>query len=156
LSFLSNLGTGLKRMTSMVFRRTSYRIFQMPGSNVDYLSKVGDGTGSSTVAAPLMWIARTFPEAPPTLWQELENGQEEQVRQHPMIKLLRRPNDYYSGIVLWMATVVDWVADGNAYWIKIRDAGGKVVELWWAPSWDDGAGRRREHVHRPLRVHARH
>jgi hypothetical protein len=74
----------------MVFRRSSYRMFHMPGSNVDYLSKVGDGTGSSTVAAPSCWVARTFPEAPPMLWHELDNGQEEQERNHPMLRLLAR------------------------------------------------------------------
>jgi HK97 family phage portal protein len=135
MSFLSGLGSGLKRMTSMVFRRTSYRIFQMPGSNVDYLSKVGDGTGSSTVAAPLMWIARTFPEAPPSLWQEMENGQEEQVRQHDMLRLLARPNAYYTGPILWMATTMDWNVDGNAYWLKLRDQDGIVRQLWWVPHW---------------------
>ncbi len=132
---LTAAGGAVTRLTRMVFRKSAYRLFSLVGTRVDYLREVGDGTSSSTVAAVLNWIARTFPEAPPTLWQELENGQEEQVRQHPMIKLLRKPNDYYSGLILWMATVVDWVVDGNAYWIKIRDVGGKVVELWWAPSW---------------------
>lgn len=132
---LSAAGGAITRLRQMVFRKSNFRLFNLGGTRIDYLREVGDGTGSSTVAAVLNWIARTFPEAPPTLWQELEHGQEEQVRGHPIVKLLRKPNDYYTGIILWMATVVDWVADGNAYWIKIRDAGGQVVELWWAPSW---------------------
>jgi len=131
-NYVSSAASGLSRM---LFRKAPARIWNLVGTRVDYLREVGDGTSSSTVAAVLNWIARTFPEAPPTLWQELENGQEEQVRQHPMLQLLRRPNGYYTGLILWMATVVDWVADGNAYWIKIRDRGGAVIELWWAPSW---------------------
>jgi HK97 family phage portal protein len=135
VSLLSNAGATLKRFTSMVFRRSSYRIFSLLGTRIDYADEVGDGTSSSTVAAVLNWVARTFPEAPPALWHELDNGQEQQIRQHDMLKLLRKPNEYYSGLVLWMATVIDWMVDGNAYWLKVRDNGGRVVELWWVPHW---------------------
>jgi HK97 family phage portal protein len=34
-----------------------------------------------------------------------------------------------------MATLVDYMVDGNGYWIKLRDRSGIVRELWWAPSW---------------------
>lgn len=135
MSVLGNIGAGLRRMTDMVFRRSSYRLFSLPGSHVDYLDRVGDGTGSSTVAAPLLWVAKTFPEAPPSLWRELDNGQEEQVRQHPMLRLMTRPNHFYTGPVLWMATTMDWLVDGNAYWWKGRDQDGIVRQLWWIPHW---------------------
>lgn len=125
---------GIKRFVSMVFRRYPYRIFGLLGTKVDYLSKVGDGTGSSTVVAPLNWTARTFPEAPPALYEQLENG-EKQVRDHAVLRLLRRPNDHHTGPLLWMATVTDWMVDGNAYWLKLRDGIGVVRQLWWVPSW---------------------
>lgn len=125
----------LKRFARMVFRRAQVRVFQLLGTDVDYLAKVGDGTGSSTVAAVINWVARTFPEAPPALWRDLDDGQEEKVRDHPLLRLLQRPNEFYTGIILWMATVTDWMVDGNAYWLKIRDRGGTVRELWWAPHW---------------------
>lgn len=125
----------LKRFARMVFRRAQVRVFQLLGTDIDYLSKVGDGTGSSTVAAVINWVARTFPEAPPALWRKLADGQKERILDHPVLRLLERPNDFYTGIVLWMATVTDWMVDGNAYWLKIRDRGGTVRELWWAPHW---------------------
>lgn len=125
----------MRRFTRMVFRRTQYRVLSLLGTNVDYLSKVGDGTGSSTVTAPLFWVARTFPEAPPALWQQLANGQEEKVIDHDLLRLLRRPNGFYTGVVMWMATVVNYQVDGNAYWLKVRDVGGRLVELWWVPHW---------------------
>jgi HK97 family phage portal protein len=36
-----------------------------------------------------------------------------------------------------MASIVDYWIRGNAYWVKIRDksTGGRVVALWWIPSW---------------------
>lgn len=132
---MAAVGTGLRKLTSMVFRPNTRRMFWLPGSRRDYLSSVGDGTGSSTVTAPLYWVARTFPEAPPAIWEKLENGQEQQVRDHPLLRLLEEPNPFFTGVELWMATVIDYYVDGNGYWVKVRDGAGAVRELWWTPSW---------------------
>jgi HK97 family phage portal protein len=53
---------------------------------------------------------------------------------HEMVMLLEQPNEYYSGDLLWRATVGETVIDGNAYWIKIRDTDLSVKEIWWIPS----------------------
>jgi HK97 family phage portal protein len=111
------------------------RNYWLPGSRVNYHAQVGDGTGSSTVAAPLFWIARTFPEAPPALWKKLNDRQEEQVLDHKILRLLEKPNEYYTGVMLWMATVMDYYVDGNAYWLKLRDGTGLPARLWWIPHW---------------------
>lgn len=129
----SNLKAVLGR--TMVYRPFGYRVFGLPRSDTDFYGTVGDGTGSSTVTAPLFWVARTFPDAPPSLWRILETGEEEQVLRHPLLRLLRRPNAFTTGRVLWMATVIDYMVDGNAYWIKLRNGAGSVSELWWTPSW---------------------
>lgn len=121
----------LKRM---VFPRSGWQLFGIPGSNFDYAGEVGDGTGSSTVMAPLNWIARTFPAAPVALYKVLKDGQEEPVVGHDMIRLLHRPNEYYTGKLLWQATALDYYIGGNAYWLKLRNRAGGVAELWWVPS----------------------
>ena len=122
----------------MVFSKRPYQAawayFLSPVSS-KYADKVGDGTGSSTVMAPLFWVARTFPEAPPMLWSVDPEGKETPALKHDLIKMLTRPNQFYTGRILWMATLIDWLVDGNAYWLKIRDRGGQVRELWWAPHW---------------------
>lgn len=125
----------LRRLVAMIFRRSPVRSWLMPRSGYDYASSVGDGTGSSTVMAPLLWVVRTFPEAPPAMYRQLDTGQEDVVRDHPLLRLLQRPNEHYTGPILWMATVLDWQVDGNAYWLKIRNGAGAVKELWWAPHW---------------------
>lgn len=135
LGALGNPIGGVKRLASMVFRRNPLRIFTLPRSGYDWRSQVGDGTNSSTVTAPLFWAARTFPEAPPMLWRKRSDGEEEPVRDHQLLRLLERPNQHYTGPILWMATLIDWMVDGNAYWLKIRDKGGIVRELWWTPHW---------------------
>jgi len=126
---------GVKALGRMIFRRNPVRMFGMPRSGFDYLGAVGDGTGSSTVMAPLMWVARTFPEAPPAMWRRDAEGIEMQVFDHDLLRLLRKPNQFYGGPELWMSTLIDYFVDGNAYWLKIRNRAGKVVELWWAPHW---------------------
>lgn len=125
----------LKALTTTLFSRQSWRLFTSPRSDYDFYGQVGDGTGSSTVTAPLFWIARTFPEAPPALWADLPNGQEERILRHPLLDLLMRPNGFYHGPQLWAASVIDYTVDGNAYWIKARNRSGAVKELWWAPHW---------------------
>ena len=124
-------------------------------TRVDYAAEVGDGSGSSLVGATLQWIARTFPEAPPALWPRTSAaGAEELITDHELLRLLERPNKFYTGPLLWMATVTDWNADGNAYWLKLRNRAGSVVELWWAPSWqvepkgDETSLRDALHLHR--------
>lgn len=116
-------------------RAWSSSVFPFLRLRGDYYSSVGDGTGSSTVMAPLLWIIRNFPEAPPALWREDEDGEETQVRRHEMLRLLQMPNAFYSGRELWMATMTDYTVDGNAYWLKLRDQMGQVRELWYAPHW---------------------
>lgn len=104
----------------------------LPDSKVDYAREVGDGLGSSVLMAPLNWMMRNFPEAPPIV--EKRNRQKQWVEDSPndLITLLRRPNPYYGGLQLAMATTLD-ISFGNAYWIKIRNAMGQVIQLWWAP-----------------------
>lgn len=125
----------LTRRFTMRFSGQPSALFYLPRGKFDYAREVGDGTSSSTVMAPLMWIARVFPEAPPAMWGIDADGTENQIRDHPMLRLLRQPNPYYGSAELWVATLIDYYADGNAYWIKGRDRGGRVVQLWWAPHW---------------------
>lgn len=116
-------------------------VFLTPGQKKQW-HKVGDGSASSVVMAPILWIGRNFPEAPPALWKKSgDSGEEERVvgkgengGDHNLIELLARPNQFYSGSTLWTATVMDYHLSGDAYWLKIRDRGGRPAELWWTYS----------------------
>ncbi len=124
-----------KALTEMRHGGASSSLFPLrnflPNTEFDYAHKVGDGTGSSVLAAPFNWIARNFPQAQPIV-QAMPDEQWVEVPGHDMTKLLQTPNPFYSGRTLLMALIVDleW---GNAYALKIRNAVGKVVQLWWAP-----------------------
>jgi HK97 family phage portal protein len=107
----------------------------------DYKAEVGDPSTNSIVGSVVGWIARNFPEAPVRIVKE---GTTE-IAYGPaatgpgaMLRLLERPNEYYSGVLQWMATLVDWIADGNGYWYKVRVQSGsfkgRVIQLWWLPA----------------------
>jgi phage portal protein BeeE len=104
----------------------------LPERKLDYAREVGDGLNSSVLMAPLNWLMRTFPEAPPIVEKRSRQGQWSEVFPHALTTLLETPNPCYSGLELTMATVLD-LAFGNAYWIKIRNGLGEVVQLWWVP-----------------------
>jgi len=50
-----------------------------------------------------------------------------------MTELLEDPNPHYDGVLLWWATIAD-VLFGNAYWLKVRSAARRVVEVYWVPA----------------------
>lgn len=100
----------------------------------DYAREVGRGDTNSIVQACVQWICRTFPEAPVMIYRREADGTETKLPEHPLLGLLTDPNDYYSGELLWKATLADLTTSGNAYWLKVRNAQGGVVQLWWAPS----------------------
>jgi HK97 family phage portal protein len=102
-------------------------------SRIDYRAEIGDGRSNSIVEACIGWIQRTFPEAPVRVSTVNAQGEEVPQPDHELKMLLDTPNQFYPGELLWSATLADRTADGNAYWLKIRSASGRPVELWWVP-----------------------
>lgn len=127
------IGRWLKRLTRLVLPRGSPFALTLP-TRKSYVDEVGDGLSSSTIMAPLLWIARTFPEAPLILERKRGTAWERD-EGNALESLLLNPNPMYSANVLWMATITSFNLSGNAYWLKIRDGRGKVVELWYIPHW---------------------
>lgn len=102
----------------------------------------GDARTNSVCFACVAWMARTFPEAPLRV-QQKKGGDLVPLPDFPMTTLVATPNPHYAGLLLWQATIADWVYDGNAYWGKIRGDAGRPTQLWWLPTgtveprWDD-------------------
>jgi HK97 family phage portal protein len=101
---------------------------------VDYGRATQDGRASAVVQACVLWLARTFPEAPIRVQRRTRGGDLEPVRGHRLTALLAQPNEFYSGILLWSATIADWMTRGNAYWAIVRAETKNVRELWWLPA----------------------
>ncbi len=121
----------------------------------DYAKEVGTGIDSSVVTAPVQWLQRAITEAPLVI--ETKVGDEiKRTDEHDFLALIEKPNGFYSGDQLMWATVFSWCTAGNAYWFKVRDAGGRVRELWYAPHWlvepkhpDDGSAFISHYEYRP-------
>ena len=108
-----------------------FSIRLLPGSRHNYAAEIGDGTHSAVSMAPIMWVARVFPEMPVQLLYD----REEIVEEHPMLDILNEPNPHYSWPVMSMGLIISLLADGNAYLLKRRSGDGRGVlrELWYVP-----------------------
>jgi len=131
LGFLKSLNPfSTKALTIQNIQDNFYPVQNAPtlGSNLT-------GLTSNVVMAPVMWIMRTFTEAVARVERRVDPRLWEWVTDHPAEVLIDRPNPWYDGDALWKATCVSYVLDGNAYWWKIRNAFGEVVQLWYLPHW---------------------
>ena len=57
-------------------------------------------------------------------------GDTKEVEVSPILDLLYKPNPFQTKTEFWETTIINLKCTGNAYWLKIRNKGGKVVELW--------------------------
>lgn len=135
MTIFKRLQLAFKALTINFPSGSSWSLISLGRTRYDYAGQVGDGRGNSAVEAVVRWVGRTFPEAPVQVLQTKVDGTETPIVGHPLLDLLARPNPYYSGELLWRATLADWASDGNSYWIKRRNGLRAPVELWWAPSW---------------------
>ena len=95
-----------------------------------------EGLDANVVMAPVMWIMRTFPDAVARVERHEGEGKWSFVERHPVAQLIKRPTGgAYNGDALWQATVASYTLNGNAYWQKIRNRFGQVVQLWYRPHW---------------------
>lgn len=88
---------------------------------------------NSLVAICLFRLATDFPQAPLRVYKLAKGDRFDPQPDHPLTRLLRRPNAHMSGSQLWWWTSYVKNIHGNAYWRKIRAGNpetGNVVQLW--------------------------
>ncbi len=130
------------------------------GGRTDWRRRVGDLWNTSVVACGLRWKLDNFPEPPLQVkrWIRVKNPNAsassssseagdgdapaktkrdlKEVRNHPLVKLVERPNPAYNGDVLLGATAVSLDLSGDAYWFVNENGYGEPCELWWLPHFD--------------------
>jgi HK97 family phage portal protein len=135
---ISGQGVQLKAADQTFFPRflshMASWVIGMPRTAHNYAGEVGHGLLSSSVMPALQWGMRTFPEATLIVQRQVQ-GTWETIDDHPLVELVNRANPWYDGGVLWMATVRDYLWDGNAYWRILRRRSNEPGELWWMPPW---------------------
>lgn len=110
----------------------SFRISQLPNSRYPYGRSVKHGLDSNVVMAPVNWILRNFTEAELRM-QRKTKGMWQPLPDHDVIELIDRPNKFYDGDLLWKATLTSYVLEGDAYWLKVRNVFGGVIQLMYLP-----------------------
>lgn len=102
-------------------------------SERDYARRVGDGSGSNLVGPGIDFITDSFVEAPIRVREYGEKGElGDAILDHPMKRLLENPNPYYSGELLMMPTIADWIVDGNAYQVPFHwTRAGEPTDLYY-------------------------
>jgi HK97 family phage portal protein len=89
-------------------------------------NSMGGYGGNEVVYACLNEISSSLAEAPICVL-----GQDGiKIPEHPLTKLLKRPNPYQSEYDLWETMVLHIYLSGNAFLYKVRNARGEVIELW--------------------------
>lgn len=95
---------------------------------VSQLDDIGDGSNNSAVVACLNVLATSFAE-PRAMVVKEQNGQLDDIVEHPLVKILERPNPFTSGNLLAHYIVVSLSAYGDAFLYKNRNSDGSVVQL---------------------------
>jgi HK97 family phage portal protein len=103
----------------------------LPGARANYEARARPLHKNAVVAACLGWIVDNLAQARIQVTRMGDDGQEAPVDGHPLVTLLRRPNDYYPARILWAATAMAFKLEGNAYWLKLLNARGGVAGLKW-------------------------
>jgi HK97 family phage portal protein len=137
-SWLERTVRGMKALASVTFTRSTTWTFGSAGTRtsagggIDYTERAGDGRGNAIVFAALDLLSTTFAQSPLQV-KQIVGDQQNVVSNHELVRRMAKPNDFYSGKLLWKATIIDY-AFGNAYWLKVRSGAGKPVQFYWVPS----------------------
>lgn len=105
------------------------------GGTVDYSVEAGDLIDNSAVVACFMWIMRTFPEARIRVMKRQKGGKPEEVDNHPLTRLMARPNPFYSGRLLMQPSVISYNWRGETYIRMVRNGMRQVIQLFYESHW---------------------
>jgi len=57
-------------------------------------------------------------------------GEMKEIQAHPLLDLLYKPNPFQTKSEFWELTVMNLKLVGDAFWLKVRNTRGAVVEMW--------------------------
>jgi HK97 family phage portal protein len=82
--------------------------------------------------AAVNWTGMQLQEAPLRVVEETADGWQP-VPGHPFARFMRRPSLQYPVETMWAGFALNYILDGNNYFIKLRNRLGKVIGLQWEP-----------------------
>jgi len=106
----------LQKLTTSEFNKTNY------------LEQYGK---SLYVTACISKIAEKVASTDWELYQVLNSkGDTKELEYNPILDLLYKPNPFQTKTEFLETTIINLKCTGDAYWYKVRNNGGRVVELW--------------------------
>lgn len=57
-------------------------------------------------------------------------GERKEILNHPLLDLIYKPNPFQTKTEFLQKTIINKKLSGDAFWYKVRNGGGRVVELW--------------------------
>ncbi len=121
-----------QKIVNLIFnalKGLSVHWLNQPGSSKQ-LEKVGDGRTADVIMSPVLWVADRMAECPLAVKTEDDETLD---RKHNAVRLLAKPNPWYTGADLIKAMSVDVDLDGNGYALKVRNGITRPKELWYVP-----------------------
>lgn len=109
----------------------SQRARIVPTARFDWAREAGDPRENAVVALGLDAIIRNSQTVKLKLYQATPYGEEVEIQRHPLLDLLKFPNEIYGGRSLIDAAMVDILTIGDAYWYVAETNAGKPGELYW-------------------------
>jgi len=110
-----------------------YGLRTLPGTQYDYRAEAGLLWENSIVAACLRWTCDTWSEAPLCVRRRGENNKMFVDYEHQINRFLSKPCAYYDEPTLWAGTILSLKIGGEAYWVKVRSAAGKMIGVVYVP-----------------------
>lgn len=107
--------------------------FRFGRSSYDFRQDIVSGRDNSIIMAVIGWIARNFPQAELQVVDPQDDGTVNVQPKHELLRAIEQPNPFYSGEALWIATVLDLMTSGNAYWMIARGKYNTLGEIWYCP-----------------------
>lgn len=107
---------------------------RMPGADKDYAALAGDPWLNGVVRAATDWIAGNYSQCRPMVQALNAEGEWEDVPNHALETLLRRPSPHYGGRSLRRMIAQSLLTTGNCYLLIDRNGAGRAAGLTWIPS----------------------
>lgn len=103
------------------------------GTQINYAKETGELTQSRLIMAAVNFLGRTLPEAKLEVVRPKPDGTFKTIPDHPLVKLFKRPNKYFTGDLFLKAMGLSWIISGNVFLYKVRNMLGEPIELWYIP-----------------------
>lgn len=99
-----------------------------------YAAEVGDPLRTPLIMAAVKWLGRTIHEAPLYVVKRNDQGREiKRLARHPVLSVINRPNEWYSGKQMMKAVGASRHLNGNSYLLLGRDQDLRITNLFYEP-----------------------